>query len=305
MGPIMIHARGSRPLLLGISALALAACATEKKPLTGFDEPPPGSIIIDSRNPGGGALLMWPMFDLPTTPTQIFRPRLNGHDAVMSTGSIGIEDGFYDYPTLYLQGWTAGWDSWLNGVPPGTYAVELVDQAGASWGESAPLPIPAGDTTFTSGGQIPAVIFAHFDSTVATWTVDPGLADSDPTTDEITVTSVVNEDVVVERCLIVSSDPTSCTPVGTIAPGGDLRTVETLAGTSQADHQALRVHLSSDAGDVYQRDLVLGTNNVGSNCQVERIIVHGDRAAGVGNSTPNGVRSIAMSSCYGYETGGN
>ena len=71
---------------------------------------------------------------------QIFRPRLNGQDAVVQTS----DEGFYDYDEVDLQGWTGGWNQWLGGVPSGTYIVELVDSAGQSWGQSAPLAIPAG-----------------------------------------------------------------------------------------------------------------------------------------------------------------
>jgi hypothetical protein len=187
-------------------------------------------------------------------------------------------------------------------VPPGTYVVELVDGSGQSWGQSAPLAISAGANSFTSGGQVPSVVFAHFDGKVASWNIDPAQQDADPATDEITVTNLVGGDVVVERCLIASGTPTSCTPVGTVAPGADLHTVETVAGSSKGDHQALLVRLASDTSQAYQRDLVEGSNNAGSaTCQVERIIVHGNRSENT--ITPTGPAAIAMSSCYGYQSG--
>lgn len=295
----MTPARVSLLLLTAVVPLAVAACATERKPIRGFDKPPPGSIVLETPAPDGGAFMLWPMLDLPLEPLQPFRPRLNGKDAVIVTS----QDGFYDYVTLNLQGWTAGWNGWLTGIPPATYVVDLVDGAGQSWGQSAPLAIPSfgGDNVFTAQVQIPAVIFAHFDGKVTSWNVEPALQDADPATDEITVTNMIGEDVVVERCQIVSGSPTSCAVVGTVAPGGDLRTVETAAGTSKVDHQALRVRLTSDASQSYQRDLVTGTANFVPTCQVERIIVHGNRSLPGG--TPTGLRSIAMSSCYGYGSG--
>ena len=294
----MTRARASLPLLLtAIVPLAVAACETQRKPLRGFDKPPPGSIVLDSEAPGGGAVMLWPMFDLPLEPQQIFRPRLGGQDAVYITSQ---EDGFYDYAEVSLQGWTAGWTRGLGGVPPGTYIVELVDDSGQSWGQSAPLAIPASADIY-SGVQIPGVVFAHFDGKVASWNIDPALQDAEPATDEITVTSMVAADVVVERCLIASGSPTSCTPVGTVAPGADLHTVETVTGSSEEDHQALLIRLASDASQAYQRDLVEWSGHYGStNCQIERIIVHGKRSQE--RSTPNGTPGIAMSSCYGYRS---
>ena len=76
------------------------------------------------------------------------------------------------------------------------------------------------------------MIFAHFDDQVGSWYVDPTTQDSDPATDEITVTNLIHEDVVVQRCQMTAAGPTSCTSVGTVSPGADLRTVETLATSS-------------------------------------------------------------------------
>ncbi|HEY5450886.1 MAG TPA: hypothetical protein VIQ54_19160 [Polyangia bacterium] len=278
-------------VLLAVAMLTIAACETQKKPLTGFDKQPPGSIVLDRGAPGTGAVSLWPMFDLPLEPHQIFRPRLSGQDAVVLTS----DEGFYDYEKLYLQGWTAGWASALSGVPPGTYVVELVDASGQSWGQSAPLAISESGSVFTPGVQLPTIVFAHFDDKVASWTIDPALRDADPATDEITVTSLVSEDVVVERCLIASGSPTSCTPVGTVAPGSDLRTVETVAGSLNDDHQALRIRLASDASPAYLRELDEGSGNFGSPaCQIERIIFHGKRSE---------YGAVAMSSCYGFQSG--
>ena len=46
--------------LLAFVALAIAACATERKPITGFDKPPPGTIVLDTDP--GGTVMMWPIF---------------------------------------------------------------------------------------------------------------------------------------------------------------------------------------------------------------------------------------------------
>ena len=37
------------------------------------------------------------------------------------------------------------------------------------------------------------MVFAHFDGKVASWNIDPALQDSDPATDEITVTNLPAE----------------------------------------------------------------------------------------------------------------
>src|SRR4051812_26168591 len=117
--------------LLAFVALAIAACATERKPIRGFDKPPPGTIVLDADP--GGTVVMWPIFD-GTDGSQVFRARLNSQDAVI----MSSQDG-YDYLDWTMQGgWTGGWDDWLTGIPPGTYVVEI-DSAGQTWGKSAPL----------------------------------------------------------------------------------------------------------------------------------------------------------------------
>jgi hypothetical protein len=275
--------------------LAIAACETQRKPLRGFDRPPPGILV---GQPGGNTVLMWPLFDLPLTPHQIFRPRLNGQD----TFYMSSQEGFYEYSMVYLQGWTGGFSQWVTGIPSGTYIVELIDAAGQSWGQSAPLPISSGDSFLNPTTPLPTVVFAHYEGQTGSWIIDPTMRDADPATDEITVTNLVDENVVVERCLITAGSRTSCMPVGTVAPGADLLTVETVAGTSMGDHQALLVHLASDAAQEYQRDLVQKTINVPDGCQMERIIVHGRRPFAAAN--PTGSTAFAMSSCYGYASGG-
>jgi len=302
----MTGARPSRMLLLlAVAALAgAAACDTEKKPLIGFEKPPPGIVLASL---GGGTIVMLPIFDLPAQPGtigQAFRPRLNGQDTVGTGGTPNFHD--YDYISFYLQGWTGGFPYWLNGVPAGTYTVELVDEAGQSYGQSPPLPVPM---TSVASAQAPTVIWTHYDSQMGSWAIDPTMQDGDASTDEITVTNLVGEDVIVERCLITGGARTSCTPVGTVAPQADLRTVETLAGLSgdagaSSDHQALFIHLASDASQSFQRDLVLGSygpGNGGASCQVERIIVHGARPTN--SNSPGALSQFALSSCYGYQSG--
>jgi hypothetical protein len=280
-------------LSLLLPLLALAGCATERKPLTGYDKQPPG-ILLD----GTSRVMIWPIFDLPPAPTQIFRFRLNGQDGVIRTS----DEGFYDYDEVPLQNWTGGHDFWFTGAPPGTYILELVDSAGQSWGQSPPLTIPPGADFSNFLVQLPAVIFAHYEGQTGSWTVDPTLQDADAATDEITVTNLIGEDVAVERCLITAaSGRTSCTPVGTIGPGADLLTVETLAASSMGDHQALFIHPASDASQSYQRDLVQRSGTFGASCQMERILVHGRRAAYP--YSPDPFTELAMSSCYGYQSG--
>jgi hypothetical protein len=283
----------ARPSLL-LPLLAIAACQTQRKPLTGFDTPPPG-ILLDNNTGSGSAVLFWPVFDLPPTPEQEFLPQLNGQDAVIMTS----DEGFYDYEIWSFEGWTGGFSDWLFGVPPGTYTVGLVDGNGQSWGQSAPLPLLPPARPANPLAQLPAAIFTHFGGQAGTWTIDPTTQDADPTTDEITVTNLLQEDVDVERCLISGGSPTSCTSVGTVAAGADLPTVETLAAVSStADHEALVIYLASDASQSYQRDLIQGSGMFGGSCQIERILVHGTRPV-----LFNGANAFAMSSCYGYQSG--
>ena len=262
-----------RPLLL-LPLLAIAACQTQRKPLNGYDTPPPGILL---SNITGGTVAIWPVFEPPPPAEQSFQPRLNDQGLVQVTS----DEGFYDYEKFDMSGWTGGWSQGIRGVPGGTYVVELLDNTGQSWGKSAPLPIPQTDLTGATA-QYPTVIFAHFDDQVGSWTIDPTTQDSDPATDEITVTNLLHEDVVVQRCLVTAAGPTSCTSVGTVSPGADLLTVETLATSSAASsgagYQALLVQLASDPSQSYERDLVQGSGfGFGFGCQIERILVHGTR----------------------------
>src|SRR5689334_6566971 len=74
------------PSLLALLALAVAACATERKPIRGFDKPPPGTIVLNADP--GGTIMVWPVFALPDA-TQVFRPRLNGQDVSIVTSQEG------------------------------------------------------------------------------------------------------------------------------------------------------------------------------------------------------------------------
>lgn len=290
----MTPARASLLLLTAIAPLAVAACGTVKKPLRGYDHQPAGTLALDDDS--GASVVVWPIFDLPET-DQVFRPRLNGQDIVYLTD----EKGFYDYATWQMQGWTGGWSSPIRGMKPDTYVVELVDAAGQTWGKSAPIAVPGNANPYNPSGQIPAVIFAHFGDKVASWTVDPSTQDADTTTDEITVTNLADADVVVQRCLIAANQNPSCTSVGNVAAGADLRTVEKMLSVGVTDeHQILRISLASDPSQSFDRDLILGTGNInfGGTCQVERIIVHGKRMLTY-YGTQSGT-AFAMSSCYGY-----
>jgi len=228
---------------------------------------------------------------------------------------VNYNDGFYEYAQLTLQGWTGGFTQLIGGIPPATYVVELVDSSGQSWGKSPPVAIPDAKVPpnpwqLALAHQLPTVLFTHYDGQVGSWAIDPATQDADPATDEITVTNLLGEDVVVERCLVASGSRTSCTPVGTVAPEADIRTVETLTPSTSAiltlmdvmsDHQALFIHPASDATQLFQRDLFQSRTYVGS-CEIERILVHGARPSlnWSGYLTP-----IALSSCTGYGSSGS
>ena len=130
------------PCLL-LPLLAIAACKTERKPLIGFDEPPPGSFILGPWNEGN-AVRVWPIFDLPNRDMfDKFRFRLNDQVVVYMTS----DEGFYDYATAYLQGWTSnGFPSTLGGTP--------------NWWAICPhpWPPPAWRALITSSGLTPAAV---------------------------------------------------------------------------------------------------------------------------------------------------
>jgi len=281
-----------RPFLL-LPLLAIAACQTLRKPITGYDSPPAGILLSDTM---GSGLIMWALFDLPPEPQQLFQPRLNGQGAVIVTS----QEGYYDYETFPLQGWTGGASMRVGWMPGGTYVVGLVDPTGQSWGQSPPLTLPPDNFADTSA-QEPAVIFAHFADQVGSWIVDPSTQDSDPATDEITVTNLLHEDVVVQRCQVTAAGPTSCASVGTVSAGADLPTVETLAPNGTTDYQALFVQLASDPSQSYERDLVQAASGWGGLCQIERIFVHGTRSL---PPVPSIVPPFALSTCLGYSKGG-
>jgi hypothetical protein len=297
IGATMTRARASLPApllaLLPILALVIGACDTQRKPLTGFEKQPPGTILLSWET--GSRLMVWPIFALPFEPHRIFRPRLNGQYTVSTTS----QEGFFDYTELWMQGWTGSLNQWIQGVPAGTYVVELVDSSGQSWGESPPITVPAGASFLDTSNQVPGVVIARYDGHAGSWAIDPATQDEDPSTVEITVTNLVNQEVIVERCRATAAGRSSCTTVGTVAPQADLLTVETM-GPSTDEYPALFIHLPSDGSQSYQRDLILDTGTAPLRCQVERILVHGpvpssgDRA---------GTSMFAMSSCYGYGSG--
>lgn len=280
-----------RPLLL-LPLLAIAACETVRKPLATYDSPPAGILLSQTT---GSAMVIWTMFDLPPV-LQWFHARLNGQAVVMETST----EGFYDYDEFPMQNWTGGEPLGIGYIPGGSYVVELDDPTGQSWGQSPPLPLPPDN--YADSSQLPAAIFAHFGDQVGSWIIDPSTQDSDPTTDEITITSLVDEDVVVYRCQMTAAGPTSCTTVGTISAGADLHTVETLAPNSTGGYQALFVQLASDPSQSYERDLVMAAFvwGGGGDCQMERIFVHGTRSLPPGQSS---VPEFALSTCLGYSKG--
>jgi hypothetical protein len=91
-------------------------------------------------------------------------------------------------------------------------------------------------------------------------------------------------------------------PIGTVAPGADFLTVETMAASTTGDHPAVVLHVASDASHDYQRDLVQQAGMFGASCQIERILVHGRLA--VYSNSPDAFTGLAMSSCYGSGSGG-
>jgi hypothetical protein len=279
----------THPSLL-LPLLAIAACQTDKMPLTGFFTPPPGTIVVDQSGglvSGDSAINILPVFALEAPRT--FQVLFNGQKAIASNGG-----GVYDYLNWQLQGWTATYANRAVGVPADTYAVEMMDDTGQNWGQSDPLTIQPNNTG--QGRQIPTVILANFGTQVGHWNIDPTTQDADPATTEITVTNLVGADVVVERCVITQAGR-PCTTVGTVPPGADLVTVETIASDSTTgDRQALIIHLASDVNQSYERDLIQPASSVGY-CEVERILVHGPRA--LYNFTAN-VTAFALSSCSGY-----
>jgi hypothetical protein len=197
-----------------------------------------------------------------------------------------------------MQNWTGGEPLGIGYIPGGSYVVELDDPTGQSWGQSPPQPLPPDN--YADSSQLPAAIFAHFGDQVGSWIIDPSTQDSDPTTDEITITSLVDEDVVVYRCQMTAAGPTSCTTVGTISAGADLHTVETLAASTSGGYQALLVELVSDPSQSFERDLVQSTTTIGGVCQIERIFVHGTRPLSPAQSN---VPEFAVSTCVGYSNG--
>ena len=109
--------------MLLLPLLAIAACETERKPLTGYDKPPPGILLGDD----GAALLLWPIFDLPPERQDHSSPGSTARRTVILTSTF---EGFYnyDYVSFPLKGWTGGFGQGLGRFPAGTYVVELVDR---------------------------------------------------------------------------------------------------------------------------------------------------------------------------------
>jgi hypothetical protein len=220
---------------------------------------------------------------------------------VLTTASGGPGETIYDYLKFsQLQPWTAGIADQVS-IPPDTYVVELVDDTGRSWGKSDPLPVHEAATGSSGFAEVATVLFVHFDAQAGTFTIDPTTQDSDPMTSEITVTNLTTGEVVVDRC-VGPWDGRTCTPVGTIEPGADLHTVETIALSttpSTGDASALVIHTAENATPAsYERPLVEASAFTGA-CEVERIIVHGVRDVLDGHVLL-GFTPYATTSCNSY-----
>jgi hypothetical protein len=227
-------------------------------------------------------------------------------DGVVQTAGSNIQvsgqPDIYDYLQFLLPQWTPGY-TLQESLPPGTYTVELVDDAGQSWGKSDPLTVV--ESNGDPYAETAAVVFVHVDAQAGTWNIDPTTQDSDPMTAEITVTNLTAGDVAVDRCLSASGGGRTCTPVATVAPGADLRTVETMVTTTldrttAGTGSALVMHPAGSATPSYERPLV-GQSGYISSCEVDRVIVHGARPLmtdGNGQSIAND--PFATSSCTYY-----
>jgi hypothetical protein len=284
------------PASLLLPLLAIAACQPDRMPVMGFFTPPPGSQVLK----GDSLIRLEPVFLLDAMHT--FRVRYNSQDGV--TVNSG---GVYNYDQFPLfRGWRTGQLNDDQLLPPATYVVELVDETGQSWGKSEPITIQEGPP----GNYIsePATLmFVHYDGQASTWNVDPATQDADLMTAEIIVTNLAAEDMVVERCLSAADGgrDRTCTTVGTIAPGADLRTVETIAspttsplGTPSTDNNsALVIHGAANATPTFERPLV---SAFVSSCAVERLLVHGARTFKDSDGELIGSSPFATSSCLGY-----
>ena len=181
--------------------------------------------------------------------------------------------------------------------------LELVDSAGQSWGQAPPLTIPPGADFSNFLVELPAVIFTHYEGQGGSWTVDPTLQDADTATDEITVTNLIDEDVAVERCR--SRRPPAGPPARPSAPSGREPTSSPSrrwrprrrATTRPSSSTPQATPASHTSGILVQK-----SGTFGASCQMERILVHGRRAAFP--YSPDPFTELAMSSCYGYQSGG-
>lgn len=261
------------PALLPLLALAVAACSTKSVPLFGFDTQPDGSLLLQ----GSAGFHLEAVMELDTPRT--FRFRFNGMPGVIYP--VG-QPGPLDYLKTDVQEWVGGTVGDAP-VPPGTYVVEMVDTSGTSWGQTPPIavsePLDAGSAVAVT------IIFVHLDGRATTWVLDPSTQDSDPATIETTVSNLSPDDVPVKQCQLTGDGgaPT-CTSLGTVAPGADLQTVETIAtDTSPTGAPVLGI-------GPYQLPFRSPTL-----CPLERIVVTGTRPLRNGNSTP-----FDFSSCDGF-----
>ena len=263
------------PAILLLLPLALVACSTKNVPLVGFDQPPDGTLPLDGDAPLTIEAAM--ELDMPHT----FRFRFNG--------KYGVEQVATGGPWVYLE---ADVQEWAGGsiayglIPSGVYTIEMVDESGATWGQTPPITIqqPRGNT-----GQM-IVIFVDLDGVKATWVVDPATQDADPATMETTISNLSGLDLPVARCQIDSrqlgaGSPQDCTSLASVAPGTDFQTVETLT----TDTMATTVPILS----VGSLQVSLVTPEFGG-CQIDRIVVTGTRTLRDGSQT-----RYSFSSCEG------
>jgi hypothetical protein len=259
--------------LLPLFSLVAVACSTKNVPLVGFDKQPDGTLLLQ-----GSAILNVQAVISVDTP-EVFRLRFNGKYGVTAwAAGPGGSAGPFEYLEIPVDEWMSGILAYTQ-VPPDTYVVELVDAAGNVWGVTPPL-----DVQSASIGQPVTAIFVHLDGRDTTWVIDPATQDADPTTLETTVSNLSAADVVVQHCQSAGTRPgteTGCSALGTIAPGSDFDTVETLTmALSTTMLPALVI-------GPFQRTLSSVIQ-----CQIDRIVVTGTRTLRNGATT-----SFAVSTC--------
>ncbi len=260
-------------LLLPLLPLALAACSTKNVPLVGYNQPPDGTLPLDGDVPLTIEAAM--ELDMPHT----FRFRFNGRYGVQQV----VTGGSWVYLEADVEEWAGG--SIAYGlIPAGVYTVEMVDESGTTWAQTPPITIQ--QLSGTSGPG--AVIFVHLDGVQETWIVDQAAQDADPATLEATISNLSGVDAPVARCQLAggfagAGSPQDCTSLGTVAPGADFQTIQTLTtDTTPTTFPILSV-------GSFQESLVRPGYG---GCQIDRIVVTGTRTLRDGSQT-----GYAFSAC--------